>query len=240
MQIQCIISMCIWIGKTMIGHKFCRLTVVSELPRIYYKSTSSRLFLCKCDCGNVIKSTPSNLNSGRTKSCGCLKIEKSGLSNKTHGMSQTDEYKIWCGIIKRCKNERYREFHLYGGRGISVSKNWMSFENFYKDMGVRPSKNHSIDRIDPNGNYEKENCVWADKIQQGLNQRRTNSISFKNVKMSLRQFSKLIGISYYTIYSWVVRKDLNEIELSNKINSLLGTSSQPMFPESLMLHKPIL
>lgn len=223
----------------MIGDRFSRLVIVSELPKVQFKTTYLRQFLCKCDCGNYIKTYMSNLRRGATKSCGCLKRDTAGNSTRTHGMSSTDEYKIWAGIVKRCTNTKYREFHLYGGRGISVAPEWMSFENFYKDMGNRPSKQHSIDRIDPNGNYCKDNCQWANDVEQGLNKRKTTAIFFNKKKLSLRQFAISVSVSYFTIYDWVVRKGMNEDELLSKLSFQLGTSLEPMCLENLKIYRPI-
>lgn len=96
-------------------------------------------------------------------------------SRLRHGQSRvgitTSEYRIWCHIKSRCENPNSHVFNLYGGRGIKVCKRWNDFINFYADMGPRPSKNHSIDRIDSNGNYEISNCRWSTSKQQQRNRR---------------------------------------------------------------------
>jgi len=215
----------------MIGKRFAKLTVIEELPRRQFKTTSSRVYLCLCDCGNKIEAFPSNLRRGGTKSCGCLKKETAGNHSRTHGMSKTVEYQIWAGIIKRCNNKNYREFHLYGGRGITVCKRWESFENFYADMGPRPSSSHSVDRNDVNGNYEPANCSWATDIQQGLNCRKTHVVEFYGRRLSLRQFALCINYSYFSVYYWMVRKGMSIDAVLQKINYQSNNLTEPMFLE---------
>jgi len=92
----------------------------------------------------------------------------------THGMSNTPEYRTWCGIKNRCYNNKVKSYPYYGGRGITVCKRWLTkdgFINFYSDMGDRPSSNYSIDRINNNGNYTQDNCRWATRQEQGQNKR---------------------------------------------------------------------
>lgn len=202
----------------MIGNRFSRLIVVKELDRIKYKTTSSRSYLCKCDCGAEIIALPSNLHRGATKSCGCLKKETAGDSTRTHGLSNSVEYKIWQGILKRCYNKNHKEFHLWGGKGISVSPQWKNgFIQFYNDIGKRPSPIHSIDRIDGSKGYSKENCRWATPIEQSLNTSKTNKFIFNNEIMSLRQVASKINRSYYTLYSWVIRKKIPLDDVCRKL-----------------------
>lgn len=101
-----------------------------------------------------------------------------------HNKSNTPEYRAWAGIKNRCNNPNTRDYHYYGGRGITVSDDWVnSFHNFLLDMGMRPNGNYSIDRIDNNKNYTKDNCRWASKRTQVLNRRtfKNNSHVFKGM-----------------------------------------------------------
>jgi hypothetical protein len=149
----------------MIGKKFERLIVV-ELAG---KQNAHNVWKCLCDCGNVCFVRTCTLNSKRQKSCGCLKNELSKTRATKHNGFGTEEYGIWQGILARTHYSTATKFHRYAGRGITVCTEWLNFENFFKDMGKRPSKIHSIDRINNDGNYEPSNCRWATPKQQANN-----------------------------------------------------------------------
>ena len=152
------------------GMTFTYLTVLERVPN---KTGIRVLYKCICKCGKIVNVQSGNLVSGDTKSCGCRKIEKSIERNLKHGASKTIEYSSYLSMIRRCMSKKHCSYKNYGGRGILVCKEWLnSFENFYKDMGPRPSKNHSIDRINVNGNYTKENCKWSTRSEQQKNKRR--------------------------------------------------------------------
>lgn len=134
-------------------------------------------YKCECDCGVIknIRSGDLQRDYGSTTSCGCS-------TNVTHGLSRMPEYKIWKSMIERCGNLNFKSYKDYGGRGITVCDEWIkSFETFIKDMGLRPTPFHSIDRIDNNGNYEPGNCKWSTKVEQGRNMR---SNVIKSVKQA--------------------------------------------------------
>ncbi len=142
-----------------LGKKFGRLTPV-EFLGIVDKNNS---WLCSCECGGNKVVRQSRLKSGEVKSCGCLWHESS------HGLSMSQTYNIYKQMKQRCLNENHTAFKNYGRKGVSVSEEWLeSFENFYADMGECP-EGMSLDRIDPNGDYCKENCRWADKSMQQFN-----------------------------------------------------------------------
>lgn len=191
------------------GNTFSRWTVIKEENRHIRPSGGIvRMFKCKCECGKIKNVELGNLRSGISKSCGCINKE----NVTTHGLTYSSEYKIWSGIIQRCTNYNFYKYRLYGGRGITVCDRWNKFINFYNDMGKRPSKNHSIDRIDGEKGYCKDNCRWATYKQQNNNSRRNHYIKYNNKIYTLSELSKKTGIKYYTLKSrinnskWSVEK----------------------------------
>lgn len=155
----------------LLGKRFGRLTVirfshVSKYGRAYWE--------CECRCENIIITAAAYLNSGTSKSCGCLRNEMTGkrftgkASRKTHGLSKTKTYGIWCAMLRRCRNPMVPEYKYYGGRGIKVCKKWLSFEKFFQDMKTCPT-GYSIERKNNNGDYTPRNCVWIPRNEQQKN-----------------------------------------------------------------------
>ncbi len=147
-------------------------------------------WLCKCDCGNQSITTTARLLSEKTKSCGCLQKETTSKKLKKHGLRFTKEYRIWAHMKNRCNNKNYKKFHLWGGRGIKVCKEWENdFPKFLSDMGKCPD-GMSIDRIDNNKGYSKENCRWATSLEQSNNTRSNNIFYIENEKLTLTQLAE--------------------------------------------------
>jgi hypothetical protein len=129
--------------------------------------------LYSCFCGNTCILFESNVVGKKTLSCGCHHRKRMKEVKTTHGLAHTPVYNVWCTMKARCSNLNSTRYEDYGGRGIRVCERWLSFENFYADMGDRPSAKHSIDRINNDGNYEPSNCRWATPLQQRHNQRKS-------------------------------------------------------------------
>lgn len=183
--------------KIELGDRFGRLVVIGpakdEHKRKYYR--------CRCDCGTEKDVCGSLLSLGHTRSCGCLGMDMLMERNITHGRSKTRTYNIWCAMKERCNTMSVAGYKNYGGRGIIVCDRWLhSFENFLEDMGECPSKNHSIDRIDINGNYEPSNCRWATTKEQGNNTRRNVRIEHNGEMKTISEVSDIVGLPYRTIY----------------------------------------
>jgi len=160
----------------MIGKRFNKLVVIEFADRIGVRGYVKR-WICQCDCGNKTIVRGHNLTSGNTKSCGC----EAGKSRQTkwnlrHGHAsngyETKVYVAWMNMRKRCYKTNHAGYERYGGRGITVCERWMTFENFYEDMGEPPeTTGYSLDRINNNGNYEPGNCKWSTASEQQSNRR---------------------------------------------------------------------
>lgn len=148
---------------------------------------STKVFDCLCDCGKTTHRERSALvRENANKSCGCLQEQS---IRSVNGMSKTPEYQIWQGMKSRCNNEGNGAYRYYGGRGIRVCDRWNgSFMDFYADVGPRPHPEYSLDRIDPDGNYEPGNVVWASSEQQWQN-RKKRGLTFASLQEKLRKMT---------------------------------------------------
>lgn len=152
-----------------IGDVFGRLTIISES----YIVNKRRVVDCVCSCGNSRTVRVDGLKAKSTNSCGCYRLDKLREKIVTHGATNTKTYGVWEGMVQRCTNPKSYGYKSYGGRGITICERWLGkdgFLNFLSDMGEKPDK-LTLDRIDVNGNYCKDNCHWADSSTQGFNTR---------------------------------------------------------------------
>ena len=161
--------------------KYNRLTLVEELEPKRYKTQTKRQFLCECECGNKKVVFLQHLKSGNIKSCGCYNSEVSSKRGSEmwtkHGNYYHPLWQTYRGMFRRCYEINRKDYPMYGGRGIKVEDVWQGeegFNNFLKDMGLKPDVHYSIDRINVNGNYGPDNCKWSTPKEQANN--RTNNI----------------------------------------------------------------
>jgi hypothetical protein len=177
--------------KDLTGKVFDRLTVLGFLHNNKWE--------CQCSCGNISEVNTYGLNSGRTKSCGCLHKELVGNKFRTHGLYGTPEYVSWNAMKNRCSNKSSPVYFRYGGRGITVCQRWLdSFENFLEDMGSRPSDT-TLDRIDVNKGYNKDNCRWANNLTQANNKTSTHLITLNGETMSVMEWCRRLNYNYGVI-----------------------------------------
>lgn len=176
------------------GQRFGRLLVVERRGR------RGGSWLCKCDCGKLVTLPTSDFISGGQIACGCM----SGKGNRKHGMHNTVFYGKWDSMKRRCENPSMHNYPLYGGRGIKCF--WKSFEAFKEDMyetyleHKKDYPNSSIERIDNEGNYCKENCRWATNSEQSKNRRSNVVISFRGEKKILTDWAREFGLPKTTLW----------------------------------------
>jgi hypothetical protein len=171
------------------NQRFDRLVAISYV-------TPER-WLCICDCGTSKVVIGSDLRRGKIRSCGCIlrELKKTGDLRRTHGASNTPEYRTWSSMINRCNNPKTSYFHRYGGRGIAVCSRWReSFENFFVDMGTRPP-GKTIDRIRVDGNYEPSNCRWATALEQAANTSVAVMLTARGKTQPTGVWAREVGIS---------------------------------------------
>lgn len=175
------------------GTVFSRLTVKSAAEP-YRRINGSQSFQsnCECECGNSVIVRNDCLRGGVTKSCGCHRRDRGRAVLTTHGLSWHPLFTTWCLIIDRCTKPTCDAYPEYGGRGITISDAWKdSFLTFVEDMGPRPSKDHSVDRINNDGGYSKDNCRWATQEQQCNNKRTNRFITLYGLTLTATQWGRI-------------------------------------------------
>lgn len=186
------------------GQRFGRLTAIKRVG----SDGHSALWLCGCDCGNEKIVTLSHLKQG-TKSCGCLAIEispergrKSHIGDRTrkHGDFGTKLYGVWAGMKRRCRNKHTKYFNDYGGRGIDICSDWEEYINFKRwALSNGYADGLSIERIDVNVGYCPTNCKWIPRSEQNKNKRNTIRIKYHDKTYTIKEISKITGLSERTI-----------------------------------------
>lgn len=209
---------------------------------------------CKCSCGTeleisvycLIKNTKKIQKSCRK--CWFKTITK-------HGQWNGYLYKRWTSMKDRCDNSNNQYYYNYGGRGIAVCKRWYVFNNFFKDMGFPPTRQHTLERRNNNKGYSKINCYWATKKEQQANRRNNIILEYKGEKLILAEWARKLNMPFRTLaarlgYGWSIddaintpvtkKRDLSRIELNGKVKSLLEWCNEhtiPYEPVKLRLRK---
>ncbi len=161
------------------------------------------LWECLCDCGNIRLVRATRLKNGYSNHCGCKTGIINGNRERTHGASRSDPlYAIWLGIKTRCFNAKSFAYKDYGGRGITMSPDWVNdFVKFKSDMQDGYSKGLTIERVQVNGNYEKSNCCWVTRSEQANNRRTTIYMDTEQGIMKIKDAANLVGICWQAMYA---------------------------------------
>jgi len=180
------------------GQRFGALVAVRQVGHTRRRAA---LWLCRCDCGAEVKKRGDKLRYGRVKTCALnghrWTIVRPPAVSRLHPI----EHATWVRMNARCFNKKHHRYKSYGGRGIIVCPQWKdSFEQFFRDMGRRPSNRHTIERIDVNGNYEPGNCRWATREEQARNLQRSVYVEYEGQRMLLLDVCEKLGLKRGVVY----------------------------------------
>lgn len=187
--------------KDYSGRRFGRLLVVALVPREV--GDGNARWICRCDCGNAVVYDSGNLPLRR--SCGKC-VNPGAEAGRKHGhcaaaIGMSPEYRSWVAMRTRCHSVRASDYARYGGRGITVCQRWRdSFVVFLEDVGPKPSRAHTLDRIDNDGNYEPGNVRWATPTEQSNNRRNNRLVEYRGQRLTVGQLAKLTGVSRGRLY----------------------------------------
>lgn len=187
------------------GMRYGRLVAIESAGKT---KSGNTLWLCKCDCGNEVIVSISNLRNGHTKSCGCYAAEQKRARKPrlTHGMSYTRLYTIWQGVKQRCLDENSPAYKIYGAVGITICDEWLNFENF-KEWALKNGykENLTIDRIDNNGIYTPSNCRWITQKEQNRNKKCNHFLTAYGNTRTLGEWREITGIPMSTMTNRINR-----------------------------------
>lgn len=188
--------------KDWTGHKVGRLTVIKEVGKT--KNGHYRWY-CECECGGNTIVLSDNIRRKHSNSCGCIRIETVVNMNYRHGMSKKRLHNTWCSMLQRCNNEADQSYIHYGGRGIKVCDRWYIFENFMNDMLEGYKDTLTLDRVDNEKGYSKDNCRWADMITQGNNKRTNKKYIVDGIEDTMANHARKYKISTSLVHARINR-----------------------------------
>lgn len=205
------------------GQRFGSLTIVARAENAKAGTGVAARWACRCDCGAQTTVLGYLLRTGKTKSCGCRRVD----AQKKHGHAtrerRTATYETWAGMIQRCDNPSVKSYSDYGSRGIKVCDRWRVFENFLADMGEKPRR-LTIDRIDNGGDYEPSNCRWATRDEQGRNKRNNRLVEFRGKRIPLAEAVAVSGLKRLTVHQRIKR--------GWSVERALSTPARPLAPQA--------
>lgn len=179
---------------------------------------NTRRALYQCECGKQVTLWMSNVTTGHTRSCGCVRRKVSSERSTKHGhkagYKRSRTYVVWMNMKARCNNPTARLYSRYGGRGIGYVRQWESFEAFLRDMGECPD-GQTIERIDNDAGYSKKNCRWATRAEQAVNKRNVTIYEYNGRRNTLAGWARETGIERLTLRyrltnGWPIERALTE------------------------------
>jgi hypothetical protein len=177
------------------GQVFGRLTVLHQSD----PGAGGKRWVCKCACGGIAVAYSCNLQSGATKSCGCIR--------RRHGMGGTKLHQVWRTMLDRCNNPNANQYADYGGRGIKVCQEWCEFTQFFEDMG-HPPQGGTLDRVDNNKGYDKENCKWSTRQEQARNKRNNRMITAFGKTQTVTEWAIEYSMPPRTLFNRLFRANM--------------------------------
>lgn len=205
--------------ENLVGKTFGRLKVIDFNRRQKVPGGTRLYWDCECSCGTFSIVAGPKLKTGHTRSCGCYQRLRAAQARTIHGGSSRKGkhplYRMWYGMIERCRYKKHVGFKYYGGRGITVCERWKSFGKFKDDMEGTWSPGLTIERININGNYEPNNCVWIPMSEQAKNTRSNRHITYRGKTLILSDWARKFGIHPHTIScrikrGWSIKRSLTE------------------------------
>ncbi len=167
--------------------------IFGSLTVLYRDPNGSGNWICECECGNIIFLGTTRLINRKEPKCKKCRSQNYLL--------YPNEYRSWCHMKDRCYNKNNDRYKDYGEKGIYICERWHNFLNFLDDLGPKPSKEYTIERINNNGNYEPTNCIWATRIEQAKNRKNNVFYTYNGETHILKDWAKILSINYSTLKS---------------------------------------